>query len=506
MMKQRVITAAYVRSPNLPPRLIGTVALPLAAFLFGSTLLSSSDATAADVSSAHDSQQAPADEETITASAPVVTPIPGSPTATVGKIAGTSTSANTAGFFETSVGFSQVITFDEVTTGSAVNSTYRDRGIIFAGSGPRTISDAAAPDSPVLSGTPTLEGDITGYFVRPGTDEPATVYFMAWNIGYLDSTESVRMDFFGPGGETLFSLQNPRPGYLRYAARGGSAGIASWRFHIIAEELAGFGIDDIFFSTPGEEDDDREKGETSCARGNPVNPAVGNKFKLETDYQGLRPQPLTISRAYNSSDGVWQFFRKIDHQQGARVAKVIRNDGKAITFAGAPGSNTWLPTSTDITGRLSSTRNSDGLINTWAFRTLDDELEHYGAQGRLSRREARSGLGHDLTYTTTDITVTHDLGGSIIYKLDTDGRISSAADPAGYNYSYIYDDNGMMQSVIYPGASGEKRYHYEDPTFPDLLTGITDAAGNRFATWRYDSLRRTVSSEHAGGTDLTLFD
>ena len=505
-MKQRVFTTASVRIPTIFLRLISTVIRCLAVILLGTNPNLSSYAASDGISSSQDSQQVSPPETTISANAPVVTPAPGTPKITATRNVSAQVIAPTAGLMELSTGFSRPITFDEVTAGTSVNETYRDRGIIFTGSGPHTVSDAAAPGSPVLSGTPTLEGDISGYFVRPGTDEPATVYFMGWNIGYLDSTESVRMDFFGPQGQSLFSLQNPRPGYLRYAARGGSAGIASWRFHIVAQELAGFGIDDLFFSIPGEEDSDREKGESSCARGNPINPAVGNKFQLETDYQGMRPLPLQITRAYNSSDGAWQFFTRVDHSQEERIAKVIRKDGKAITFTGAQNSNIWLPTSTDITGSLTSTRDVTGEIASWQFRALNDEVERYDGQGRLQRLESRSGLGHSFSNTAADIVVTHDLGGSLIYQLDAAGRITSATDPGGSNYAYSYNDDGMLQEVTYPADSGKKLYHYEDLTFPDLLTGITDADGNRFATWRYDGLRRAVSSEHAGGADLTRFD
>ena len=38
-----------------------------------------------------------------------------------------------------------------------------------------------------------------------------------------------------------------------------------------------------------------------------------------------------------------------------------------------------------------------------------------------------------------------------------------------------------------------------DTTFPNLLTGIIDENGVRFATWTYDSLARATSSQHAGG-------
>jgi YD repeat-containing protein len=64
----------------------------------------------------------------------------------------------------------------------------------------------------------------------------------------------------------------------------------------------------------------------------------------------------------------------------------------------------------------------------------------------------------------------------------------------------------MLSSVTYPGGTDQRRYHYENATHPDLLTGITDARGSRYATWTYDSARRVVSSEHAGGSNRNVFD
>ncbi|MWK60060.1 RHS repeat protein [Pseudomonas otitidis] len=45
------------------------------------------------------------------------------------------------------------------------------------------------------------------------------------------------------------------------------------------------------------------------------------------------------------------------------------------------------------------------------------------------------------------------------------------------------------------------KYHYEDSRNPNLLTGITDERGIRYATWTYDDQGRAISSEHAGGAE-----
>ena len=49
-------------------------------------------------------------------------------------------------------------------------------------------------------------------------------------------------------------------------------------------------------------------------------------------------------------------------------------------------------------------------------------------------------------------------------------------------------------------------YHYEDESLPFALTGVTDTANVRYATWGYDELGLATSSEHAGGLDRFEFN
>lgn len=49
-------------------------------------------------------------------------------------------------------------------------------------------------------------------------------------------------------------------------------------------------------------------------------------------------------------------------------------------------------------------------------------------------------------------------------------------------------------------------YHYENELIPYALTGITDSAGIRYASWTYDDQGRGISSEHAGGVDRTTIE
>ena len=402
--------------------------------------------------------------------------------------------------------FSQRISFSEFPQETVVTNQYRDRGIIFGGSGATITDDAAVSSAPVLAGTPLFEGDITGQFVIPGTDQPAPVYQFSWNIGHFDKLQTVQMDFYGPQGQLIHSIKNDGLGSYHYSVRGGNIGIASWRMHRIGEEPGGFGIDNLFFSIPGKHDLGREMGITECALGNPVNPAAGNKVQVETDYLGSRPFPLQVSRAYNSLSGQWTFFPSVDHSVGSIEAQITRPDGKIITYTGGHTLPDWRNTSTDVVDELHSERDGAGNIIGWRFETLDDVVEHYDSNGKLLSVRERSGLTHRYHYALDEIRVEHSLGGDIRYQLDTVGRITGFIDPLGQDYGFSYNSNNLLSSVKYPGDSGERHYHYENVTYPELLTGISDATGARFATWVYDNRRRAVRSEHHNGVNRTDFD
>ena len=398
--------------------------------------------------------------------------------------------------------FISPISFEEYPEGTAIENQYEQSGIGFGGSTPTIRADITSPSGLSLQVT---EGAITGHFVLPGTSEAATVYQFKWDMGYLDEVGSVRMQTFGPEGEILSSSVNAGTGFYRYTARGGSIGIASWRFQIVGSEPAGFGVDNISFSNPGEDDLGREKGLTACSLGNPVNPAVGNKYQQEIDYREARVFPLVAARAYNSIDGSWQFFPEIRYQAGQVVAHVVQADGKVLSYTRA-GQTSWGPTGTEMTGELTSIVNGLGTVVGWRYTTLDNQTSLFDYLGRPVSVTQRSGVHHSYAYTATEVSVTHSLGGSLTYTLDAEGIITGFSDPGGNIFSYTYNANGLLNSVIYPESGASRSYLYEDPTSNDLLTGIIDANGDRFATWAYDSSRRATLSEHNGGAERVTFD
>ncbi|MGH7246712.1 MAG: hypothetical protein ACREH9_01275 [Pseudomonadota bacterium] len=85
---------------------------------------------------------------------------------------------------------------------------------------------------------------------------------------------------------------------------------------------------------------------------------------------------------------------------------------------------------------------------------------------------------------------------------DSSCRVIQTMAPDGGVYYYAYDASGNLASATYPNGA-QRQYAYENANFPNALAGIIDENANRFATWQYDSLGRAVTSQHAGGADLT---
>ena len=247
-------------------------------------------------------------------------------------------------------------------------------------------------------------------------------------------------------------------------------------------------------------EDNRDIGEDRCSVGNPISPSIGNKYQAEDDYIGAGFFPLVVSRRYNSAIGSWRFSPEIRIDSSGIQALVIREDGKKILF-NSDGQGGWV-TDLNVTGLFERLEDNTGNTTGWRYTTLDQQIDEYDATGRLTAITHRSGFSHTYTYTATDITVTNSEGGVLTYQLDTTGRITGFTDPDNNQYTYSYDTEGRLTGITYPNSGGTRIYHYEDTNISNALTGITDANGDRFATWTYDSQGRAVSSSHHNGSDL----
>lgn len=116
-------------------------------------------------------------------------------------------------------------------------------------------------------------------------------------------------------------------------------------------------------------------------------------------------------------------------------------------------------------------------------------------------------------YAGLPISITDNFGRSIKFIYDGSIRIKTMINPAGGVYTYTYDANNNLSSVTYPDLT-VKTYHYGEVGHvaatpaagvvnANLLTGITDEKGNRYADYYYDAQGRAFDENLAGGAEAT---
>jgi len=317
-------------------------------------------------------------------------------------------------------------------------------------------------------------------------------------------------------------------GMAQYVGNLSYLGTVSWEggagVDIQWTSQSGQGYDTLlWFAAPGQDvpSVERNLGNKGCAScggtmaGNPVNISTGNKYEDESDYDGPGAFPLTFHRYYNSAsfggDGTigvqWthSFSRSLTLQSSTEV-KLFRDDGE-IQYFNQCGS-LWCPT-LDEAGTLVQNVDSSGNQLNWQYTDENDVTEIYNVDGRLHSETNRDGLSHVLTYDSIDrlSTITDSFGRQLTLTYNGSNQIAQLQVPDGGISTYAYDTSGNLSSVIYPGNATRTYFYNESGNVgagagPNLLTGVQDEAGQRFATFQYDGQSRATVSKHANSAGL----
>lgn len=248
--------------------------------------------------------------------------------------------------------------------------------------------------------------------------------------------------------------------------------------------------------------------------GNPINTATGNKTLMETDFTGAANTGLKVVRAYNSqatssspfgANWLSTWHRTLAYTAAAgttaATAQVTREDGRVDTFT--LSGSTWA-SDPDVTSQLSAVTNTKKEQTGWLLTRDDDSKELYTLTGLLASITTRAGLVTTLGYDSKSrlAKVTGPFGHTLSFAYNAGNLIATITLPDGKTLGYSYDANNNLTSVTYPDST-VRQYPYENTGFPHALTGIVDEDGNRFATYAYDTQGRAISTQHAGGAQLT---
>ncbi len=286
----------------------------------------------------------------------------------------------------------------------------------------------------------------------------------------------------------------------------------------------------------------------ACSPGNPINAATGNKFERHVDFLLDGPLAITWARYYNSDPnwhpmrqdlgGRWthEYQRQVlantnpSNDPNPTIAYVVRHDGRIFKYAVA--GTTWVyPDAnnvTDIVGSLSFT-NGVNSSQGWTFINEKSEKETYNPYGNLTSIADRNGNSISFTLNSDgQILSIRDHAGALRATLTysaVGGQLQDITIPdiSGPKYSYEYSKlkgKTRLAKVVYPDSDDPanrannpyRSYLYAEPqymhdpllgpqAFPGALTGYVDSGQVRFATFKYDSLGRAWSTEHASGND-----
>ena len=238
-------------------------------------------------------------------------------------------------------------------------------------------------------------------------------------------------------------------------------------------------------------------GGAVTAVANPIDFDVGYKIQTETDYDA---SGLSFVRIYRS-DSTWtdntvgtlwrhNYARTLTITGG--TAASITDDTGTVTTYTLTGGN-WVPDDP-------ATRNTFVTSGSNYIYTLSDNtVEKYDTNKRLTRIEYQGGGAVNLAYNGSgQLTSVTNENGRQIQLTYASGRVATLVTPDGtFSYSYT---SGNLTTVTRPDTK-TTTYHYENGTYVNALTGITDAKGVRWATYAYDGSGKAISSQHAGGVD-----
>lgn len=258
-------------------------------------------------------------------------------------------------------------------------------------------------------------------------------------------------------------------------------------------------------------------GQCSCScpcNGDPITIGTGNVFEQVTDYETAGANKLSFARYYSSLAPPNAFTKTLGNNWRSTYDRFIGIDSATSVFAERANgqvlnftlNNGVWTSDTDVDVQLTQSG------STWTLKDTDDSVETYtgssGSPAFLSAIEARNGYTQTLQYNGSDqlASVTDSYGRALQFSYQN-GLLASVKTPDGLVLTYGYAGTGgqsKLTSVTYSTTpQTSQAYLYENSALPYALTGITDENGNRFATWTYDASGRGLTSQHAGGADLT---
>lgn len=236
----------------------------------------------------------------------------------------------------------------------------------------------------------------------------------------------------------------------------------------------------------------------------PIRPLTGEKVLRHED---ITLSDIRLSRFYHSSGQSlithrlapgWQHsFSQYLMLNGSTPSYAVREDGNFVRlrYAGSGFTSNGQPKLIvqAITGGFRLTL-PNGTVETYSKDTAN-------YVSNLISIEKPNGPIINIEYDTAKrISYVRSSAGQYLQFVYSNGKLTTITDNMGRILVYGYDAQGNLNSVQYPDNT-VLRYHYEDPRFPEYVSGVTDQRGIRYSTFSYDASGRATTSYLATGAD-----
>lgn len=247
--------------------------------------------------------------------------------------------------------------------------------------------------------------------------------------------------------------------------------------------------------------------------GSPIDLTTGNVFIAQNDVKipGLSGG-LNLSRTWNSlwpqaesatQTGLFGLNWRSTYEEGVFVdsnnfMEYSRGDGSFWTFTWSSGTTYSLaaPASVDATLSL----NSNYTLWTLIFQNGEQRTFSF-LTGALTSIVDRNGNTTQLSYDAIGRLVTvADPGGRHLYfgyPSNTSYLVNSLTSDVGISLSYSYDSQGRLTQVTEPDST-TLSFTYDSNS---RITAVTDSAGKVLESHTYDSQGRGLTSSRANGVE-----
>jgi RHS repeat-associated protein len=237
---------------------------------------------------------------------------------------------------------------------------------------------------------------------------------------------------------------------------------------------------------------------TNHTVGGSIDYRLGNVVELKNDIVMPGALTITLTRYYNShpSSATGSFGKGWTHTFDRKLQ--LNSENNTIEYSAEGGTQILYEYRDDSWVAMLSGRHPELIEITGGFELVYDTFtENYDISGNLINIKYLKGNVIEITRDSQS-RIAHigiDDKQVLNFLYGDNGLLSSIDDFTGRTWSYEYDSNNSLISMVRPDGKSIT-YHYEDGLHPHALTGVTDERGLRVSIYTYDSLARVTSSKN----------